>query len=137
MAGERSILGTGWSFPPRFSRGGAEVEMVSDGDDVHQSLQILLGTQLGERVMQDRFGCDLFGVLFEEIDQGLSNRVTALVGDAILYHEPRIKLQGLDISEDPSEQGVLLIRIDYIVRATNSRYNMVYPFYLYEATVPV
>jgi uncharacterized protein len=133
MAGERSFLGAGWSFPPRFSRGGAEVEMVSGAEDIHQSLQILLGTQLGERVMQDQFGCDLGGMLFEEIDQGLINRVTALVSDAILYHEPRIKLHGLDISQDSSWHGLLLIRIDYAVRGTNSRYNMVYPFYLYEA----
>jgi len=59
-----------------------------------------------------------------------------MVTDAILYHEPRISLDNLDISESQSEQGLLLISIEYTVRSTNSRFNMVYPFYINEATKP-
>ena len=134
MATEQSFLGRGWSFPPTFTRGGAGVEMVSGIEDIHQSLQILLSTRLGERVMQDDFGCDLSYVLFEEIDQSLVNALTGLISDAILYHEPRITLERLDISESEGQQGLLLISIDYTVRGTNSRFNMVYPFYINEAT---
>ena len=110
--------------------------MVSDLEDIHQSLQILLSTRLGERVMQDDFGCDLNSVLFEEIDQGLINTLTGMVSDAILYHEPRIEMDRLDVSESETEQGLLLISIEYTVRSTNSRFNMVYPFYLIEAVPP-
>lgn len=110
--------------------------MVSDADDIHQSLQILLSTSLAERVMQDAFGCDLNRILFEPIDQRLINTVTDLVSDSILYYEPRIKLDGLDLSESEAEPGLLLIGIEYTVRSTNSRYNMVFPFYLNEATTP-
>jgi phage baseplate assembly protein W len=70
MADDQSFLGRGWSFPPAFSRSGAEVEMVSGAEDIRQSLGILLSTRLGERLMQDEFGCDLQHVLFEEIDRG-------------------------------------------------------------------
>ncbi len=131
-----SFLGTGWSFPPAFTKGGAEVETVSGVEDIHQSLQILLSTQRGERILQDEFGCDLNDVLFDEMDQGLINTLTSLISDAILYHEPRIHLDNLDISESETERGLLLISIEYTVRSTNSRFNMVYPFYLNEATVP-
>ena len=90
MPTDGSFLGTGWGFPPTFTKGGAEVEMASGVEDVHQSLQILLSTRLGERVMQDDFGCDLSYVLFEEVDQGLINSLTSIISDAILYHEPRM-----------------------------------------------
>ncbi len=131
---EQSFLGTGWGFPPTFGRGGASVVMVSGNEDIEQSLQILLGTRLGERVMQDSFGCDLHDMLFEEMDQVLVNSITRTVSDAILFHEPRIVLNSLDVSESASTQGLLLISIAYTVRTTNSRFNMVYPFYLNEAS---
>lgn len=133
MSSDQSFLGTGWSFPPTFTRGGAEVELVSGAEDIHQSLQILLSTRLGERVMQDEFGCDLSYVLFEEVDQSLVNSLTSIISDAILYHEPRISLDSLDISESETQPGLLLISIEYTIRSTNSRFNMVYPFYVNEA----
>jgi uncharacterized protein len=130
---DQSFLGTGWSFPPSFSLGGADVALVSGTEDIHQSLQILLSTRLGERVMQDEFGCALDSILFEEVDQGLVNSLNTLVSDAILYHEPRITLDNVDVSDSGIEQGLLLISIEYTVRSTNSRFNMVYPFYINEA----
>jgi hypothetical protein len=130
-----SFLGTGWSFPPSFSSGGAEVETVFGAEDVHQSLQILFATSAGERPMEETFGCNLDDVLFEEMDQSLINRVTTLIHDAILEHEPRIELRAVDVAA-AGEEGVLQIRIDYEVRETNSRYNMVFPFYLNEAVTP-
>jgi phage baseplate assembly protein W len=136
MTTDPSFLGTGWSFPPRFTQGGEEVEMVSGVEDIYQSLQILFSTQRGERIMQAEYGCDLDHALFEEVSQGLVNTLTSLISDSILYHEPRITLDRLDISESESERGLLLISLEYTVRSTNSRFNMVYPFYINEAAVP-
>lgn len=133
---EQSFLGTGWSFPPAFSKGGMEVELIAGSEDIHQSLQIILTTQLGERVMQDQFGCDLSTVVFEKVDQGFVNTISSMVSDAILYHETRIRLDKLDISQSEFEQGVVLIRIEYTVLSTNSRFNMVFPFYVNEAVLP-
>ena len=136
MPNDQAFLGTGWSFPPTFMAGGAEVVMVAGPDDIHQSLEVLLATRLGERVMQDTFGCDLHHVLFEDIDQGLINSLSSLISDAILYHEPRITLNRVDVSESTAQQGLVLIGIDYTIKSTNSRFNMVYPFYLNEAIPP-
>ena len=134
MAVSNPFLGHGWSFPPTFSAGGAAVLMVSGVEDIEQSLSVLLSTRRGERVMQDTYGCELSEFLFAEISQGLMGQVRDLIGDAILNHEPRIRLNGVEVSDARAGEGVLLISIDYSVRATNSRYNMVYPFYLNEAT---
>jgi hypothetical protein len=127
-----SFLGTGWSFPPSFHGGGAEVAMVSDAEDVHQSIQILLATRRDERPMQETFGGSLDAVLFEEMNDALINRMTGLIYDAILDHEPRVDLRAVDVTA-ASAAGVLQIRIDYGIRGTNSRFNMVFPFYLNEA----
>ena len=134
MSGVQSFLGTGWNFPPAFSKGGSDAITVTGVEDIQQSLQILLSTQLGERIMQAEFGCDLNYALFEEIDQGLINTLTSLVSDAILNYEPRITLDNMDVSEDPGQQGLLLVSITYTVRSTNSRFNLVYPFYITEAS---
>jgi uncharacterized protein len=136
MNSGQSFLGTGWSFPPSFTKGGADVKLVSGVEDIHQSLQILLSTNMGERIMQDDFGCDLSNVLFEEMDQGMINTLTSLISDAILYYEPRITLDHLDVSESEAHQGLLLISIEYTVRSTNSRFNMVFPFYINESAIP-
>lgn len=109
--------------------------MVADTDDVHQSIQILLATSQGERPMQESFGASLDSALFEEINPSLINRVTSLVYDAILAYEPRVDLRAVDVTSADAV-GVLQIRIDYTVRGTNSRYNMVFPFYLNEAVAP-
>lgn len=131
-----SFLGTGWRFPPDFGPGGAEVAMVSDAEDIHQSLMILCSTRLGERPMQASFGCNLDMFLFAEVDQALVNHIVASIHDAVLYHEPRIKLEDVDVTPDPRESGLLHIQLDYTVLDSNSRYNMVFPFYLNEAVTP-
>lgn len=136
MSDSGGFLGTGWSFPPAFGAGGVDVAMVSGNDDVAQSLAILLATRRGERVLRDDFGCELGEFLFGEISQGLIGQVRDLIADAILHHEPRVALNEVQVSEHLAAEGVLMIRIDYTVRATNSRFNLVYPFYLREATSP-
>lgn len=135
MADEQFFIGRGWSFPPSFSHQGADVTMVAGTDDIQQSLEILFATQLGERVMQDEFGCDLQGFLFEEINQALLTGVKGMISNAILFHESRIRLDKIDVTESESQPGLLLISLFYTVKTTNSRYNMVYPFYLKEASV--
>lgn len=136
MSTDSSFLGRGWAFPPRFGAGGSQMHTVAGLEDIEQSLGLLLSTRPGERLMQDDFGCELSEFLFEEVTDGLVGRLRSVVEDAILHHEPRVRLDGVDVSIDDAVQGLLHIAIRYTVRATNSRYNMVYPFYLREATAP-
>jgi len=130
-----SFLGRGWAFAPSFSAGGAEVEMVSGVEDIQQSLQILLGTTLGERVLQESFGCDLSSLVFEQLDQRLINTVQRLIKTAVIEHEARIKVDRVDVTRSPAGPSVILISVRYTVSSTNSRFNLVFPFYLTEATL--
>ena len=132
METNSSFLGTGWSFPPTFNRDTATVEMVSDEEDIVQSLEIILSTRPAERIMQPDFGCELSQFLFEEISQGLITGIIGTISDALLYHEPRIDVDEIEIDEG-EEEGLLLISITYTVLSTNSRFNLVYPFYINEA----
>jgi phage baseplate assembly protein W len=135
MTNNDSFLGKGWSFPPSFSSSGGNVHLVSGKEDIEQSLAILLATQRDERVMQEDFGCNLNEFLFAEISQGLIGRIRNVIEDAILHHESRIAVNNLDVVQSEIHVATLMINIDYTIRATNSRYNMVYPFYINEASV--
>lgn len=135
MSENKPFLGRGWAFPPSFSLGGTDVDMVAGVEDVHQSVQIILHTMPGERVMQDQFGCDLTGFTFAEIDRSLVNRVQRLVQKALLDHEPRIIVDSVKVTRDTTDPSCLIINTSYTIRGTNTRYNMVYPFYVMEATL--
>ena len=130
---QHSFLGTGWAFPPAFTRGPQSVVMVSDNEDIHQSLEILLTTSIGERFLRPTYGCDLRRYLFEPLDEGLVAYIRDLVNNAILYHEPRIRLTNLTLTSRANE-GTLLIELEYVIRSTNSRQNFVFPFYQDEGT---
>ena len=132
--GDPSFLGRGWAFPPAFGPGGSEVETVAGADDVAQSLHILFATEPGERAMREGFGSSLRQHMFAEIDQTLLTNVRGAILDAILAWEARIKVDDLEIVESGDEVGMLTISLHYTLRGTNSRYNLVYPFYLREAT---
>lgn len=132
--GNKSFLGTGWHFPPAFSKGGQDVRMVSDEEDVQQSIGIILSTGINERVMRNNFGSELNEFLFEEIDESLVNDIQNVVKTALIENEGRVEVEDVNISEGPPNEGLLKINITYSMVSTNTRYNMVYPFYLNEAS---
>jgi phage baseplate assembly protein W len=132
MNEENSFLGRGWSFPPLFDNTSGEVQMLEGADDIQSSLQVLLSTRLGERVMQPLFGCNLDVMVFDLLDTTLKTEMKNLIEKAILYFEPRINLEKIDLSTQNELNGVILITVNYIVRSTNTRGNLVYPFYLSE-----
>jgi phage baseplate assembly protein W len=125
-----SFLGTGWSFPPEFAPNTGGVVMVSDEKDIEASLKILLGTALGERFLNPKYGLDMHEMLFEPMSTTMTTFLKDRMRTTILIYEPRINL--LSVALDPSAQneGKLSFVIDYEIRETNSRYNLVYPFYL-------
>jgi hypothetical protein len=131
---DKSFLGKGWAFPPGFSLETKTSLTVSEDLDIQQSLIILLSTRLGERIMQPQFGCDLHSIMFEKADKSTLTFLRDSIESAILYHEPRIKLVNIEVGSAPDQNEQILIDIVYLVRATNTRSNLVYPYYLTEAT---
>jgi len=134
MEVEREFLGRGWSFPPQFDRASKAVLMLEEEADIESSLHILLSTKIGERVMQPTYGCNLDDMVFESMNLTMITYMKDLIQNAILYHEPRIELEKLDIDTSNQNEGVLLIVLYYMVKTTNSRFNYVFPYYINEGT---
>ena len=111
-----SFLGTGWKFPPTFDKENGNVEMVSDEQDIKESLHLLLSTRIGERVMLPEYGCNMNFLAFNTLDLTTVNFVRKLIKEAITKFEPRIDLNRVEINTDDSIDGVLRIEIDFTIR---------------------
>lgn len=129
----KSFLGRGWKFPVTFVDSSFTVELVEDEQDIAESIQIILNTTLGERVMHPDFGANLEDLLFEKIDITTLTMITNRLKRAFLYHESRIKVDDIDITPD-IENGIIQVTVNYTVSATNTRTNLVYPYYINEGT---
>jgi phage baseplate assembly protein W len=135
-----SFLGTGWSFPPEFNPESGSAEMVSGMVDIEQSLNILLSTSLGERVMQPQYGCDLTDYVFEALDNSVIGYLKDRVSNAILFYEPRIIAEKIEVTASDSFdliEGRFTISVEYSIPGTNSRFNYVYDYYKNEALKPI
>jgi phage baseplate assembly protein W len=108
--------------------------MLEQEADIASSLEVLLSTAQGERVMQPQYGCNLDELVFESLDTRMKTLMTDKIESAILYHEPRIELEKVSLDESRELEGVVLIEVIYRVKATNSRFNFVYPYYKLEGT---
>ena len=134
MTIDKSFLGKGWAFPPHFKRVTNSAAMSGDEEDIHQSLHILLSTQPGERIMNPRFGCDLRQYVHEEISQTLFTKMKVTISAAIRDFESRIKVSGISFDFEDEGLGIIYITVEYSIKQTNSRHNMVYPFYVLEGS---
>ena len=131
MIENNSFLGRGWSFPPTFDPFSGEVNMLNGEEDIQSSLQILLSTRLGERIMQPKYGCNTDDMIFQTLDTTLETEMKNRIEVAILFFEPRIDIVKQSLTQDDLG-GLILLSLDYVVRTTNTRGNLVFPFYLSE-----
>lgn len=131
MAIEDPFIGIGWGFPPSFDAASGGVRMASGIADIEESLRILFSTTLGERIMRPDYGAGLDDHVFEPMNTSRIAYLENLIRTAILYHEPRIDADQVTVEPDEAA-GLLLIGVGYRVRGANSRFNMVYPYYLPE-----
>lgn len=132
---EKKFLGTGWSFPPTFRKEKKSVSMVEGELDVQQSLEILISTSLGERVLRSDYGCGIKAMSFESMTVSMMTKLERLIEKAILKYETRIDLENVSLKNSVPLEGILYIQIQYRVRTTNSRNNFVYPFYIREGSL--
>jgi uncharacterized protein len=127
------FIGTGWSFPPAFDKATGNTTMTTGVEDIYGSLHILFSTTLGERVMRPEYGCNLKDYVFDPVNTAMEAYIKKLVEDAIIYFEPRITLEKCTVDFNDLE-GIMWIKVDFRIDATNSRANYVYPYYLKEGT---
>jgi len=127
----KDFLGTGWAYPVGTDYQG-DVELSSAGANIRESVQIIIGTAKGERVMRPEFGCEVHDYVFAAADPATLSMIEDAVEEALIQWEPRIDVESVDAAPDEENPNRVLIDIDYWVRETNSSANMVYPFYLNE-----
>jgi phage baseplate assembly protein W len=125
-----AFLGVGWSYPVCVAAGRTAVAVFED--DIQQAIRIILGTNPGERVMRPDFGAGMNAMVFEPMSVATVEAVKVRVREALVDWEPRIDVEAVNASVDNAEPNRLLVDVTYRVRATNTRTNLVYPFYLQE-----
>ncbi len=121
--------GRGWRFPISLDDAGAIAE-ASEEDKVRQSIETILRTAPGERVMRPDFGCGIHDLVFDTVSGAMVGRVATVVASALATWEPRIDVLNINPQQDTEDPTRLLIEINYRLRSSNSRFNLVFPFYV-------
>lgn len=129
MSDPTDFIGRGISFPLRVDQSGA-IAMSSGVEDLDSSIRMILTTAPGERLMRPDFGCRIWELLFEPINANTLGLMSEAVREAIGRWEPRVTLDDVRLVPEPSDVGRVSIYLDYIIRSTNDRRNLVYPFYV-------
>ena len=129
----RAFLGIGWKFPLQVTAGGS-IALSSYEQRVQESIYLILSTAKGERVMLPDFGCGVHDLVFAPNNPKTLSAVVQQVRQALVTYERRIDVLDVSAETAPAQPNLLLIRIDYRIRANNALGNLVYPFYITEGT---
>jgi phage baseplate assembly protein W len=126
---DATFVGRGFSWPMQVDHTGS-IKLTDSAEDIDRSIQIVLLTAPGERLMRPQFGCRIWDLLFEPITPNLLGLIAEAVRSALAQWEPRIEVDDVQPAGDEDDDGLVRIMISYRVRATNDRRNLVYPFYV-------
>jgi phage baseplate assembly protein W len=126
------IIGNGLAFPLSVDHRGG-LALARGEEDIEQAIGLVLGTAPGERPMRPEFGCAIHDVVFEAIDAATIGRIEVAIREALDRWEPRVAVHRVDFDLSAAADGALLITIEYVVRESNRRNNLVYPFYVIPA----
>ena len=129
---QREFLGVGWKFPLQVTPGGT-IAQARYEQRVEESIYLILSTAKGERVMLPDFGCGIHELVFASNNSTTIALVVQQVREALVAYEPRIDVLDISAETAPDQLNLLLIRINYLIRANNARGNLVYPFYITES----
>ena len=126
---KKNFLGVGWSFPVRVGSGGG-IALSAYEANIEESIKIVLGTALGERVMEPNYGSRIHNYIFHPNSPNTASRVAYYAEQALAKHEPRIRDLQIRAHPDANNENVLMLEINYKLIHDNAMQNMVYPFYL-------
>ncbi len=133
MNGNPNFLGTGWGFPVRLDSEGQFIK-ASEHSTIEASIKLILSTATGERLMRPDFGSTLHTFLFKPVNDSNRAQMSSAVKIALQRWEPRIKISQITVSPSPTDLATVHIDVEYRIRRTNVRANLVYPFYVGEAS---
>ena len=127
----KDFLGKGWKFPVKTDAHG-KIAVSEYEEDIKEAIRIILTTSKGERIMRPDFGCGIHEYAFASMNMGTLLLIETTVREALTQWEPRIEVLNVKTDAERADEGKLLINIEYRVQATNTQFNLVYPFYLKE-----
>lgn len=132
----QQFIGAGWAFPPRTDQTGG-IALVTRDTEIDEAIRLILGTAVGERPMRPEFGSRLHEFMFAAADATTAGLIAHDVRRSLERWEPRIDVREVDVSIDQNEPSLLYIDIDYSVRSSNDRRNLVFPFYVIPSEEPL
>ncbi|HEX4061758.1 MAG TPA: GPW/gp25 family protein [Streptosporangiaceae bacterium] len=122
------FIGAGWAFPVGVDARGV-VALVGGTEELEQAMRLILMTYPGERPMRPAFGSLLRDFVFDGATLENAARIEGEVRRTLERWEPRVDVTDVDVTPGDTEVGLLYIDIEYVVKATNDRRNLVFPFY--------
>ena len=125
----QDFLGTGWAFPVLPDQAGGLRYAVGE-DSIRDCLLVLLQTATGERVMRPDFGTTAPTLVFAPGSPANLRTLEASITSAIQVYEPRVELDSVVAEPTPGEENKVVVSVAYRVRQTNTKTNLVFPFYL-------
>jgi hypothetical protein len=140
------FLGRGWGWNFSFtSRTGGVYEGINPNDDggldrLTASIQQILGTNVGTRVMRRDFGSSAFSFVFSPNDPQIDVKLDYAIRQALAKWEPRVTVGQITISHERKNDGILDVTLQVTINKTNTTLNIVWPFFLSTAeqqTFPV
>lgn len=129
MTFEEEILGRGWAFPPKFDKNTNEPLMLVGEADVQNSIEVIINTKLGERILREEFGSRIYELLFEPLNENMKTYMIDSLKSSLINNEPRIIVQQIQLLQPDLSLGRVDIHIVYRLIQTNTTNNMVVPFY--------
>ncbi len=123
------FIGRGWAFPLRVDSTGG-IALVSREQEIEEAIRLILGTSPGERPMRPEFGCRIHEYLFASADGETASAIGAEVRASLRRWEPRIDVEDVVVTIDRVSPALLYIDVRYVIKATNDRRNLVFPFYV-------
>ena len=126
---EQSFLGMGVSFPVQTDPATGRFKMSRGAQSVKESIYLILMTQVTERLTRPYFGTQTASYVFMDINQTELTIMKRDLAESIMLQEPRVVDVNIE-TQMQSQQGYIMVYIDYLLAETNQRDNMVFPFYL-------
>ncbi len=124
-----TFVGRGFYWPMQVDHTGS-IRMTDGVDDLDRSMTVVLSTAPGERVMRPQFGCRIWDLVFEPVTANLLGLMSEAVRQALAQWEPRVAVQAVRAEPHPDDTALVMITVQYLIKSTNDRRNLVYPFYV-------
>jgi hypothetical protein len=123
------FLGVGWAFPVLPDPTGG-LRYATGEASIQDCLLVLLQTAVGERVMRPDFGTTAPSLVFAPGSPANLRMLESSISDAIYAYEPRVQLDSVVAEPTPGEQNQVVVSVNYRIRRTNTKANLVFPYYL-------